>query len=289
MKQLKAIVQREFSFFVAVPALIWQLVFVCVPLLLIAYLSFSTTVGPSLSLTLAHYYELLQPKYVRIIVRSLLLAFSNASLCLLCAYPVAYFLAFKVRSWKNTLFFLLILPFWTNLLVLVYSWFFILERFGLVNLLLLNIGVIQEPFVLLNNQFAITMGMLYCYLPFMVLPLYSVLEKLDSRLLEASADLGARPFETFIRVTVPQSLSGITTGFFLVFVPSFGEFVVPALLGGGKQLYVGSLLTHLFLVTREPLLGAAFTCLATMILLVSIVVLQMLITYIVRKKGFLYE
>lgn len=155
-------------------------------------------------------------------------------------------------------------------MVQVYSWFFVLEHNGLLNTILLKLGIIQQPLHLLNNTFAIYLVMVYCYLPFMIMPLYSALEKIDRRVFEAAADLGATQWQTFIRVTVPLSMAGIRTGFFLVFVPSFGELVVPILLGGGKQLFVGPLITQYFLSARNPALGAAFTCISCIMLLIAV-------------------
>ncbi len=136
---------------------------------------------------------------------------------------------------------------------------FCVEKHGLLNTLLLKTGIISAPIHLLNTPFAVYLVMMYCYVPFAVMPIYSILEKLDSRLLEASADLGANPWQTFWWITLPMSAVGVRTGFFMVLVPAFGEFIIPTLLGGGKQLYVGSLLTHYFLSSRNFNVGAAFT------------------------------
>lgn len=252
------------------PAIVWQALFFFMPLLLVLYLSFVLAWDkPFLSsFTLQHYATFFDPMYLGIIARSFLLAACNAFACLVIGYPVAYFLAVKTRAWKNTLLFLLMLPFWTNLLVLIYAWFFVLERHGLVNIFLMKLGMISEPLHLLNTPWAVHLVMFYCYLPFMIMPLYSILEKLDMSFIEASLDLGANPFKTFINVTVPLTLSGIKTGFFLVFIPSFGEFVIPALIGGAKQMFVGSLISHYFLATRNSFLGSAFTCFSSLILII---------------------
>jgi len=284
VRSIKKIVLQELPFFMAVPAFIWQMLFFCVPLVIILLMSFTgpTAHGAGLFLTLDHFRALCEPVYYLIVLRSLIRALFTALFCLVISYPVAYFLALYVKKWKNFFLFLLIVPFWTNMLVLVYAWFFILERFGLVNNLLMMSGVTQEPLQLLYTPFAVYIGLIYCYLPFMLLPLYSILEKLDTRQIEASLDLGATPWQTFMRVTVPHSLQGIKTGFFLVFVPSFGEFVIPALLGGGKQLYVGSLISHLFLVGRNEPVGAAFTCMTGFIILVIALLVYWFITKIIN-------
>lgn len=264
MRQLKKSIAQEIPFFASLPALIWQVLFWCVPLFIIIYLSF-TKQG---ALTWQHYKALFQPIYFRIIFRSLFLALANALVCLVCAYPVAYFLGVYAKRWKQFLLFLLVLPFWTNFLVQVYSWFFLLERNGLINTVLMRIGLIAEPLNLSNSLFAVFLVMVYCYIPFMILPLYSIIEKLNITLLEASADLGGTPWQTFRRITLPLSMPGIKTGVLLVLVPSFGEFIIPALLGGSKYLMVGSLISHYFLIARDSSLGSAFTLFSGIILLI---------------------
>jgi len=261
MEDIKSTVSQERAFFIAIPAFVWQILFFFLPLAFIVGISFIKDWDTPLlsAFTLQHYSSFIDPIYFTILARSFLLAAFNGCACLILGYPIAYFLAVKVRKWKNSLLFFLMLPFWTNLLVLIYAWFFILERHGLINSILIKLGFIAEPLQLLNTPWAIYLVMLYCYLPFMIMPLYSILEKLDRTLLEVSLDLGANPLKTFINVTIPLSLSGIRTGFFLVFIPSFGEFVIPSLIGGGKHMFVGSLISHYFLVSRDAFLGSAFT------------------------------
>ncbi|NRB21698.1 ABC transporter permease [Candidatus Dependentiae bacterium] len=265
---LSRLFRGQRSFFLMVPALVWQILFLCIPLVVIFILSFlKVQDNVTLSYSLSHYASFFKPQYLKIIFRSLLLGSINTLICLLIGYPLAYYLVFRVGRWKNTLLFLLILPFWTNLLVLAYAWFFVLDKYGLFNNSLMSLGVISEPLTLLNTPFSVYLVMIYCYLPFMVLPIYSILEKLDKRLIEASDDLGARWWESFWRVIFPLSMSGIQTGVFLVFVQSFGEFVIPELLGGGKTFYVGTLISHYFLVSRNPFAGAAFTCFSVLFLI----------------------
>lgn len=271
------------SFFWAIPALVWQILLLYIPLVFVLMHSF---VDKGSRFTLAHYIELFDATHFIIIARSLGLATVTALICLVVAYPVAYFLAFHVSRLKNVLLFFLIIPFWTSLLVQLYAWFTILDKHGFLNFILQKLGILSEPYHLLNTPFAIYLVSIYCYIPFMIMPIYSILEKLDIRLREASLDLGATRWETFMRVTVPLSMPGIKTGFFLVFIPAFGEFVIPMLLGGGKQLYVGSLITHYFLVSRSSGMGAAFTWLSSMILIFSTVAMQSLFVRVImpRKK-----
>lgn len=243
-----------------VPAVLWQLFFLYIPLLLVLYASVRSLSEFNV-IDLSNYYTIIfNSAYFWIIGRSALIAFCVTLLSLLCAYPVAYFLALKVhKKWKNVLLFLLTVPFWTNFLIQIYSWVFILDYNGLINMILLNIGLIDEPLHMINNMYALLLVMLYYYLPFMIMPLYSILEKIQYELLEASMDLGATHWQTLRRITIPLSLSGIKTGVFLVFVPAFGEFAIPAIIGGSKQMFVGSLVTHYFLNTRDNQLGSAFT------------------------------
>lgn len=257
----------QIPFFMSMPALLWQMLFLYIPLISIFVISFLRSDAGSFFLSLDNYVALFQSNYFKIIMRSALLASVTASICLVCAYPVVYFLVFRLERSRNILLFFLILPFWTSLLVQAYAWFYVLEKFGMINTILLNLGLIASPIHLLNTQWATYLVMVYCYLPYMILPLFTTLEKLDRRLIEASLDLGANPLQTLLRVTLPLSLPGIKTGFFLVFVPSFGEFVIPTLMGGGKRFYIGSLIEHFFLVSRDVYSGAAFTCLAGAVLI----------------------
>ncbi len=266
IKRITTLLAPELPFFVSLPAIVWQLLLLCIPILFMGYLSISSADGFSLH----QYAPLFSMPYMRIIARSCLLAASTAFFCLLLAYPVAYFVALRAQKFKWVLLFLLSLPLWTNFLVQVYAWFFLLEHNGLINKLLLSIGILDEPWYMANTIGAVLVVMVYCYLPFMIMPLYSVLEKLDVRLLDASSDLGATWQQTCMRVVIPLSTPGMVTGFLLVFVPAFGEFAIPALIGGSKYLLVGSLITHSFLVARDPAAGAAFTYLSGALLAVIV-------------------
>lgn len=234
---LKTLFAENLSFFMSVPAFIWILLFFYFPLITVLGRSFF--IKTSLSLvpvpSFANYATFIDWTYIIIIKRSLLLAFVTALVCLLIAYPVAYFIARNVKKGKNVLLFFIMLPFSVNLLIQAYAWFFMLGKTGLINNILLYLGIIHQPLHLLNTPGAVYIGMIYCYLPFMILPLYTVLEKIDIRFIEASLDLGASWSQTFARIIIPLSLPGISTGFFLVFIPVFGELVIPALLGGGGR------------------------------------------------------
>ncbi len=245
--------------FFALPALLWLILFFCIPLCVIIY--------HSLLYGLSSYWNCLNLPYMAIIARSVILAIVTASCCTLLAFPIAYYIAQKNATKRLVLLFLVMLPFSVNILIQSYSWFFMLSKAGIINSMLLKLGLIQAPLTLLNTSFAVYLGTLYCYSPFAILPLYAVLEKLDMRHIEASLDLGATWYITLRHIVIPIALPGIITSFFLVLIPVFGEFVLPMLLGGNKQMFVGSLITYLFLTARDMSMGPSFTCLSSLILL----------------------
>jgi spermidine/putrescine transport system permease protein len=268
---LRGLLAKDFNFFMASPAIVWHIIFFYVPVALIVLLSITKPGSPlATQLTLEHYQGVMAPLFFKVIFSSLVLALTTSLLCLLLAYPVAYMIAIRIQRYKNLFLYFLILPFWTSLMVQVYAWFFVLDHNGLINTMLMRMSLIEHPLHLLNTTFAIYIVMVYCYLPFMIMPIYTALEKLDRRMLEAAADLGATQWQAFVKVTLPLSLPGIKTGFFLVFIPCFGEFVVPVLLGGGKKLFVGSLITQYFLSARNPYLGSAFTIVSGIFLLAAV-------------------
>jgi len=216
--------------------------------------------------TFANYARAVEPLYVWILVRSFSLAFFTTLLCLLVGWPVAYWLGLRVAPrHKNALLVLVILPFWTSFLVRLYAWIFLLRQEGLVNLALGALGI--PPLPLLYNDFAVMLGQVYGELPFMILPLYASIEKLDRSLLEAAADLGATPLRRLWRVTLPLTAPGITAGCLLVFIPSLGAFLAPDLLGGGRTAYIGNLVQSQFAVARDMPFGSALSFLLTLAVL----------------------
>ncbi len=278
MQKIKDLFYKELNFFVSSPALIFQILFLFIPLIFIIFLSFTTK--NYFGLTFNNFFAIFDFTHFNVIFRSLILSIFVTTLCLIIAYPVAYFLAFKAQKWKSFMMFLLTLPLWVNFLVQVYAWFFVLEKEGIINKILISLGLISEPLHLMNNLFAIILVMIHVYLPFMIMPLYNVLEKFDYELIEASLDLGANKWKTFFKITLPLSLSGVYLGFFLVFVMCFGEVVIPMLLGGGKDLFVGPLISEYFLGARNMPRGAAFTILSTVLLMLTLFSLYM----VLRKK-----
>jgi len=275
---------KERSFFFMLPSVVWQVVFFIVPLVLVLSLSFIREGFGSL--TLQYLLEVWHPAQFFVIFRSILLATTTAVFCLLIAYPVAYFIALKVKRYKFFFLFLLMLPFLINLLVQVYSWFFILEKGGFLNTVLVFLGVLKEPVHFLDSYWVIYVVMVHIYLPFMVMPLYSILEKLDYRLIEASYDLGASFSRTFTHVIFPLTHSGVQAGFFIVFVTSFGEFIIPTLISGNKKYFVGTLIPEYFFIGKNWHAGAAFICVSIAFLfLFSLLYYFILNKITVKSKG----
>ena len=207
-------------------------------------------------------------------ISSIEIALVSTALVLLVGYPIAYGMARAPKTIQPTLLMLVILPFWTSFLIRVYSWIGILKKEGLLNQFLLWLGVINEPLTILNTNTAVYIGIVYSYLPFMILPLYAALERLDPTLLEAAADLGCRPSRAFWRVTFPLSLPGVIAGCFLVFIPVTGEFVIPDLLGGSDTLMIGKTLWNEFFSNRDWPLASAVAVILLLILVVPIVIFQ---------------
>jgi len=212
--------------------------------------------------------------YLGSYLRSLTIAAFSTLMLLLAGFPLAYALARMPRRWQSVLVVLVILPFWTSFLIRVYSWMNILQREGLLNQALLALGIIDEPLAWLASDTAIYIGIVYSYLPFMVLPIYATLEKLDGSLLEAAADLGCRPWKAFWLVTVPLSLPGIAAGALLCFIPIVGEFVIPDLLGGSEQLMIGQVLWTEFFSNRDWPAASAVAVVLLCLLIVPVVIYQ---------------
>lgn len=212
--------------------------------------------------------------YLDAYLRSLRVAGISALLCLLIGYPMAYAIARAPEHRRNLLLLLVVLPFWTSFLLRVMAWIGILQDQGVLNSVLLWLGVISEPLRLLYTEGAVYLGIVYCYLPFMVLPLYATLSKLDPVLLEAAADLGARPFRAFLTVTLPLSLPGILAGFMLVFIPAVGEFVIPELLGGPSAQLAGRVLWVEFFQNRDWPMASALAVALLLLLVVPIAAFQ---------------
>ena len=247
------------------PAALWLLIFFLAPLVLVLLVSFGERGDAGqvvYSWTLKNYARFFgkvgdRYLYIQIFIRSLGIALLNTSLCLLVGYPLAYFIARQAPKRRNVLLLLVMIPFWTNFLVRTYAWMVILRDTGIINNLFLGLGLIGQPLPLLYNQGAVVVGLFYGYLPFMVLPLYATIEKIDLSLVEAAQDLGANALRTFLRVVLPLTKPGIVAGSIIVFIPSIGAYVTPDLMGGAKVTMVGNLLQQQFLKVRDWPFGSA--------------------------------
>jgi len=251
------------------PTTMWFLVMLIFPLIVILVFSFGERAavgGYGGGFTLEQYANL--PARLKAFQNTMIIAPAGTLLSLLVAYPLAYYLALKVsRQYKLILLVLVIVPFWTSLLVRTYAWIFILGGRGIPTLLEF-IGF--EGVRLINTQGAVLVGIVYGYLPLMVFPIFVSLEKLDKSLLEASSDLGGSPFKTFMQITLPLSTPGIATGCMLVFILLMGEFIIPAFLGGGKVYFIGNALVDLFLQSRNWPFGAAVSVTLVVIMLITV-------------------
>jgi spermidine/putrescine transport system permease protein len=263
------------------PVTVWLGLFFLVPLLFILAYSFGTSGiygGITLGFNPGNYLRVFDPLYLEIVGRTLVIALINTFLCLLLGYPLAYFIAFKGGSRKNLLILLVMIPFWTSLLLRAYAWVVILGGNGIANRALQFLGITDGPVNLIFTPQAVALGMVYSYLPFMILPLYAALEKFDVRLKEAAQDLGASRWHTFWRITFPLSMPGVIAGSILVFIPSAGEFVIPNLLGGARTVLVGNLIQQQFLLARDWAFGSALAMMLAALLVGAIM-------FYVRKVG----
>ena len=275
---------------VAVPY-IWLILFVFLPLIIALKISLAEMrVGAppytdlfgsdddgnfALGVTAANFQTLATDSlYWRAYLGSVRIAAISTLLALLLGYPMAYTVARAPQRWRTPLLLLILLPFWTSFLIRVYAWIGFLRPGGILNSALTGLGVIDEPLRLLNTEFAVYIGMVFCYLPYMVLPLYARLEKMDPALLEAAADLGATPFRAFLRVTLPLSVPGIVAGCLLVFIPAVGEFVIPEMLGGADTLMIGRVLWNEFFTNRDWPLSAAVSVVLLAVLVLPIAAVQ---------------
>lgn len=275
------------------PTLLWMLVLLIIPLLLTIITSFGqrdTDGNVIYTFTLENYRRLIgfteegfDTLYVGILWRSLALALQTTIFSILLAYPLAFFIARAPAQRRNTLLFLVLVPLWTNFVIRIYAWIMILRTQGVLNSVLGWLvglaGLPFEPFDFYPSQGAVLVGMVYEFLPFMILPIYTSLEKIDGSLFEAAADLGANPLRTFLRVTLPLSMPGVVAGTILTFIPVIGTFVVSDILGGRQVILVGNLIQRQFLEARNPPFGSA----ASIILMVMTLLFTL---YYTRRFGF---
>jgi putrescine transport system permease protein len=271
---------------------VWLLLFFLIPFIIVLKISFAETrwlgtppYSPlfemvndqflQVRLNLGNYLFLLRDSlYLNAFLSSLKVATISTIFCLLLGYPMSYAIARANPKWRNTLLLLIILPFWTSFLLRVYAWMGLLGNNGLINQALTALGFIDEPIVMLQTDFAMYIGIVYSYLPFMILPLYSNLEKHDLTLLEAAVDLGSKPFKAFLSITLPLSMPGVIAGSMLVFIPAVGEFVIPRLLGGTDSLMIGRVLWDEYFLNRNWPIASSVAIALLILLVIPIMIFQ---------------
>lgn len=249
-----------------IPLYVWTAVFVLFPLAIVIYFAFTRAGGTGLEFSLEGFSRLADPMYLGVVLKSFRIAIISTLVCILCGYPAAYILARSRSRAKFIIVILMLLPMWMNFLLRTYSWLSILENTGIINTVLASLGLPKVRF--LYNEGAVILGTVYNYLPFMIMPIYITLLKLDESHLEAAADLGANPFQAFLRVTLPFSVPGILSGVSMVFVPSVTTFVISQLMGGGKVPLIGDVIEQQFRVVNDWHFGSALSVVIMVIVLI---------------------
>ena len=253
--------------FAAYPYVLWSAIFIVIPLLLIVFFSFTSKVEGRFVFSFENFQRLFEPIYFTVFIRSIWLAVLSTVLCLILGYPIAYMISKLPIKRRNMLILLFILPMWMNFLLRTYAWMAILGRDGLINTLLGYIGI--DPIKMLYTDGAILLGMVYNFLPFMVIPIYTVLIKIDKNLVNAAYDLGANKAQAFRKVILPLSIPGIISGITMVFMPAVSNFVIPNLLGGGKYMLVGNLIEQQFTTIGNWNFGSALSIFMMILILIS--------------------
>lgn len=259
------------------PYILWTVLFTIVPLIIILIfsLSASSKIGSlSTDFTLDRYVQFFEPIYADVFFRSIKLSLYSTVFCLILGYPVAYIIANKKMRIRNFLILFIILPQWTNFLLRTYAWMSILKDNGPINSFLINIGLIKEPLTLLYTDGAVLMGMVYNFLPYMILPIYTVILKIDKAYVEAARDLGSSSAITFRKIILPLSMPGIVSGIIMVFMPAISTFVISDLLGGGHSMLMGNLIQNQFLAARNWQFGSAISMILIAIILITMLVLN---------------
>lgn len=262
------------------PISFWMIIFVIVPLIYVGFMSFMTRGtygGIEYKFTLENYKTIFDPLYFKVILNSIGIALSSSVICILIGYPFAYYLTKQPIKKRGILIMLIMIPFWTSSMVRTYSWVILLHASGIVNKFLMTLGLTKAPLQLLYNDYAVTVGIVYVLLPFAILPLYSAIEKLDKSLIEASNDLGAKPYKTFIKVTIPLTSSGIFASVILTFIPSLGYYFTADVLGGGKTLMIGNLIKNQFTTAKNWPFGAAIS--------LVLIAVTLLVLYLYSRIG----
>ncbi|WP_373600775.1 ABC transporter permease [Paraclostridium bifermentans] len=253
--------------YLAYPYIVWSALFIVVPLILILFFSFTVKENGQYIFSLENYNRLIDPIYSKVFLRSIWLALVSTVICLVLGYPVAYIISKIKLSRRNTVIMLFILPMWMNFLLRTYAWAAILGRNGLLNTFLTTIGL--EPINIMYTNTAVLLGMVYNFLPFMVLPIYTVLIKIDQDLINAAKDLGASSFQVFTKVIFPLSLPGVASGITMVFMPAVSTFVISRLLGGGQYMLIGNLIEQQFMSVGDWNFGSAVSIFMMIMILIS--------------------
>ena len=251
------------------PYMLWMGIFIVIPMLLIVFYAF-TTEGNSVitvKFTLDNFFKFFDSVYIKVLIKSLQIAFVTTIVCIIVGYPISYVIANTSSKVQTLLMLLITIPMWINTLVKTYAWISVLSDNGIVNSLLVKFGL--APINMMYTDFAVILGMVYNFLPFMILEIYTALAKMDKGLIDASSDLGANKVQTFQKIIFPLSLSGVISGITLVFLPSVSTFVIPKLLGGGQYMLIGNLIENQFITVGEWNFGSAISLIMAMIILIS--------------------
>lgn len=256
----------------ASPYIVWSTLFIVIPLIIIVFFSFTQETSSGYSFTLENFKRVLNSQYVSVFKRSLILAFESTVLCLILGYPVAYFISKMKSNKRNILIMLFIVPMWMNFLLRTYAWLPILGKNGVINNFLSAIGL--NTINILYTDAAVLLGMVYNFLPFMILPIYTVLIKMDNSLIDAAADLGANKRQIFTKVIFPLSMPGVITGITMVFMPAVSTFVISRLLGGGQYMLLGNLIETQFTTMGDWNFGSALAIFMMIIILISMAIMN---------------
>jgi len=273
------------SWILTAPAMLWLTFFFLVPYLIVIIYSFLTPdiYDIRFEFSLESYRQIFSGTYLRPFLISFRMAFLTTILCLLLAYPVAYFIARSKEKTRNTLLVFIIIPFWTNLIIRIFSWRIFLATNGVLNDILMQFGLISAPLQIMRTDLAVGLVMVYVYLPYMILPLYSVIEKIDFTLLNAAMDLGANEVKAFFRVTLPLSVTGIFAGSILVFIPALGAYLITQLVGNQKSLYIGQVITYKIKnIPRNWPMASALSL--TLLLIVTLLLVGAYLLWLHNKK-----
>ncbi|WP_194190758.1 ABC transporter permease [Clostridium chrysemydis] len=258
--------------FAAYPYIVWSALFIIVPLIMVLFFSFTKDSGSGYGFTFENFQRMFQKQYAEIYIRSVWLAFISTAICLILGYPVAYIISKMDERKRNIVIMLFILPMWMNFLLRTYAWLPILGRNGILNGLLNVFGI--APVQILYTDAATLLGMVYNFLPFMILPIYTVLSKMDQNLINAASDLGATKKQIFTKVIFPLSIPGVISGITMVFMPAVSTFVIPKLLGGGKEMLIGNVIEQQFTTMSDKNFGSALAIVLMIIILISMAIMS---------------